>query len=480
MIALPGETVSLLAFAYVIGLVMLMTAGIYDGPLAEPSLLLVVACFAVLCVLGARLLLGRPRVVVGARPWLALLPIALAVYAVAVFADARLLVHGERPPRLIHAIELVQIGLLATYVPAAVRGRHEAPPWAGLRFACFASLFVAGGISVLYLSPHPDVDVWQLQTEAAKALLRGQNPYELSNVHVPEQAVDGLPPMAFMYPPTPCYVNAIAYALGRDVRWGLLAALLVTGIAMRQLARARGSGSQHVFPALVEDAPALLLWMTPKVYFFLESAWNDAYPLAFVTLALLAHARRRRYASAFFLGLTWSAKQSMIWLLPLGTLLGFSLGQWALALGTAAATMVPFALWDFHALKYWTFDKFFGYGPRWSALSPMNWLTRHFGISQGKAPPGILLAALWSLAGAWRAPRTRYAFAVVAALSCFSFYLFNRFTWMNYYFFVAGVASLAAAASLAEPFQPRATGDVEGNGELSVRSPPALEVDHEP
>ncbi|MDP9036097.1 MAG: hypothetical protein M3O50_14950 [Myxococcota bacterium] len=452
MVTLPGECVSLLAFAYLIGLVMLMTAGIYDGPLAEPSLLVVMGCFALLCTLGVRLLVRRPLVVVGARTWLLVLPLALAVYAVAVFADARLLVHGERPPRLIHAVELVQIALLATYIPAVARRGREAHTWAGVRFACFASMFVAGGVSVLYVSPHPDVDVWQLQTAAAKALLGGLNPYDLSNVHVPEQALDGLPPMAFMYPPTPCYVNAVAFALGRDVRWGLLAALVATGIAMRQLVRARASGSRLAIPSLAEDAPALFLWLTPKVYFFLESAWNDAYPLAFLALALLSHARGKRFLSAFFLGLTWSAKQSMVWLLPLATLLGFSLGQWVLAFGTAAATIVPFAVWDFHALKYWTFDKFFGYAPKLAALSPMNWLTRHLGIAQGKAPPGALLAAVSSVAGAWRAPRTRYALAVVAALSFFSFYLFNRFTWMNYYFFVAGVALLAAAASLAEPF----------------------------
>ena len=450
MPTLRRETLALFAFTYVIGLVMLMTAGIYDGPLAEPSLLLVMGCVGLLCVLFVRLLLGRPLRLVEGRAPLLLLLVAFAVSTVAVFADARLLIHGERPPRLIHAVEVAEFCLLATYLPAVIGRGREGEMWARLRFASFAALFLAGGISVMFLSPHPKVDVWEVQTEGARALLRAQNPYDLLNVHVEDQGLGNFPHIAFPYPPTPCGLNAIAFALGGDVRWGVLAALLGTGVAFRQIVRSSVSRPTPASPVarIAEDAPALLLWLTPKAYFFLETSWNDAYPLMLATMSVLGHVHGRRYISAAFLGLTLSAKQSMIWFLPLAVLLGFSLRQWIVVLTAAAAPLVPFALWDFRAFKYWTVDHFLLYAPKPESLTPMNWLSRHFGIGQPKTPPGVFAAAFCSVVGAWRAPRTPYAFALVATLACFSFYLFNRFTCMNYYFFAAGLGALAAAASM--------------------------------
>ena len=444
------ETLTLLAFGYLIGLVMLMTAGIYEGPLAEPALALVGVGLALIVALYVRSLLHRPFARAAPRWLLVLVCAALGVFTVATFADARLLIHSTAPPRLIHVIEVAQLGLLATYLPAIVYRTRERRVWPALRFTCFALMFLAGGISVMRLSPHPMVDVWEVHTAAAQALLHGLNPYDVRNVHVADQSTVGFPNIAFLYPPTPCYANALAYALGGDVRWGTLTALLTSGVAMRLLARRGAARSDADLPALLEDAPALMLWLTPKAYFFLEVSWNDAYPLVFAALTVLAHAFGRRYLSALFLGVLLSAKQTMIWFLPLGLLLGFNLSQWFVVFVAAAATLAPFVLWDFRALKYWTVDHFLGYPPRPEALSPMTWLNRHFGFTQGSTPPGFLLAAITSLAAAWRAPRTRYAFALAATLACFSFYLFNRFMCMNYYFFAAGLGSLAAATAVGE------------------------------
>jgi hypothetical protein len=448
----PRETLTLFAFSYLIGLVMLMTAGIYEGPLAEPALVLVVVGLGLIGVLYVRALLNRTSANPAPPRLLMVVPIGLGVFAIATFADARLLIHGLSTPHLIHALALAEVGLLATYVPSILKRTPERPRWATLRFACFALMFLAGGISVIHLSPHPQVDVWEVHTAGADALLHGLNPYDIRNVHVPDQSTVGFPSIAFLYPPTPCYLNTIGYAVGGDVRWGTLTALLTTGVAMRLIARRRAPREANAarFPALLEDAPALLLWLTPKAYFFLEVSWNDAYPLALATLVVLAHAFDRRYLSAFFLGILLSAKQTMIWFLPLGILLGFNLVQWGVVFGAAAAALAPFVLWDFRALKYWTVDHFLGYPPRPEALSPMTWLNRHFGIRQGSTPPGFILAAITSVAAAWRAPRTRYAFALSATLACFSFYLFNRFMCMNYYFFSTGLACVAAAASVGD------------------------------
>lgn len=446
--AVSRETLLLVAFSYGIGLVMLMTAGIYEGPLAEPALALAVAGLVVLVVLFARLLSGRamPTVSSSARPWLVALLVALAIFPVATWADRRLLIDATGPPVLIHVLQALELALLATYMTGLVRGDVEPPRWRTARFFLFAVFLFAGGASVIALSPTPHIDVWWLQDAAAKALLRGQNPYV--DVHVQETAGE-MDVLSFVYPPTPCYLNAIAYAVGGDVRWGILAAVLLIGTATRILRRIDPVPSGSMRPAFVEDAPALLVWLSPKTFFYVEQSWNDVYPLALVALALVAHAYRRKFASALLLGLGLSAKQSMIWFVPLAALLEFDGWQWSAFLGAAAATVVPFAWADFGAMNRWMIGTYVHHSaPRTDALSLSNFFLRHFGMMP-RSTPGLVIAAASALLAWWRAPRTRYAFALTATLAFTAFFIVNIWMFINAYFFVMAFALLAASADTA-------------------------------
>ncbi|WP_394844290.1 hypothetical protein LZC95_45465 [Pendulispora brunnea] len=440
----PRETVFLFGFTYVIGIVNLMTAGIYDGPLAEPALLMVMLSLGLVAVMFGKLFgASRPFGDDGLRVPLLVLTAAFIVFCAATAGDRRLLIHGRGPTTLIAILQMGQIALLLSYVPGIWTGKRDSAMWSTARFGIFLAMFLAGGISVLHLSPNPEVDMFWCHTEGARALLHGKNPYILENVHIEDQSRPGNPLIAFLYPPTPGILSAIALLLGGDVRWGMLIAFCITAVAMRGIVRQRTPDA----PSLLEDAPAYLICLAPKTYFFLESAWNDIYPLMFVALGVLAHVRGRRYLAAICVGLTISSKQSMIWFLPLAFLLQFDLRQWVALLAAAGAPLVPFALLDFHALKYWLSDHFLVYPPRPLALSPMSWLSRHFGISQTKTPPGLVIAAASSVFAAWKAPRTPYAFALAATLAVFCFYLFNRFMCMNYYFFVSGLAAVAGAVA---------------------------------
>jgi hypothetical protein len=443
---LSRESATLLVVAYLIGLVMLMTAGIYDGPLAEPALLLVGACLALLVHQFGRMLAGKPPRPIQSTRWSLLLVVAaLTLFSAATFVDRRLLIDSNEQSVVIRAIQVVEIALLASYLPGVWRGTPESPRWKTIRFALFAVFLVAGGVSVLHLSPTPHIDVWTVQDLSAKALLRGGNPYV--DVHV-EMTTPEKPIMSLPYPPTACYLNAIAYLLGKDVRWGSLAAMLVTGVSLRILAR-RGASLGDLRPALVDDAPALLLWLTPKTFFFLEQAWNDAYPLMFAALALVAHARGKRGTAALLLGLALSSKQTTVWLAPLALLLGFNLLEWSGLVAVAAATVLPFVLADFFALKHWLFDMHANHPPETDTMSFMSFLSRHFGVVP-RAWPGVVLAASCALLAVWRAPRTRYAFSMASTLAVLVFFFFNILMCMNYYFFIAGLALLAAATSIAD------------------------------
>lgn len=447
---LTHETAALLGAAYAFGLVILMTAGLNAGPLASPSLVVVLACVALLAWLFARRALGRePGALASVRAPLFVVLAALVAFPLATYFDRRLLIDAASEPRVVRAVALAELALLGTYAVDLARGRDTAH--ARVRVGLFALLFVVGAVSVLHVSPHPVIDVWAVHTEGAKALLRGDNPY--TAVHVEDSSWLHMPPVAFDYPALPCYASAVAYALGGDVRWGGVAALLATGLSLHALAwgasreGGEGEGGEGL-PALAKDAPALLFWLSPKIFFILEQTWNDVYPLAFVTLALVAHARERRTLAAVLLGLALSAKQTMVWFVPLAVLLGFGVREWAWMLGTAAATLLPFAIWDFRALKYWLLDYFVTYPARPESLTPQNWLYKHYGHTPSSLP-GFALAAL-TAALAWRKlPRTRAAFALAAATTFAMFYVWNRFMFVNYYFFVATLLSLAAATSLA-------------------------------
>ena len=446
--AVSAETLLLLAFSYAIGILMLMTAGLYDGPLAEPALGLAFGGLVLLLVLFARLLAGKskPSIPFGARAWLLVMLAALVFGLVASFVDRRLLIDGTIPPRSpIRVVQCLSAPLLGSYVPGLQFGTHDSPRWRNARFALLAVFLVVAGANVFALSPHPRIDTWKVQQAGAAALLHGQNPYV--DVHV--QETDGMRSViALVYPPTACYLNAIANALGGDVRWGLLAALLVIGVSARVLCRINEVPAGSIRPAFLEDAPALFLWLSPKTLFYLEQGWNDVYPLALVALSLVAHAYRRRLACAVMLGLALSAKQTMVWFVPLAVLLEFDRRQWAAFLGTAAATVAPFILADFAAFKHWLFDFYVQYTPRHDALSLSNFFQRHLGTTPHSSP-GLFLAALCTALALWRAPRTRYAFALSATLALYAFFLFNIWMFINAYFFCAGFSVIAAAADAA-------------------------------
>ncbi|MEO6575290.1 MAG: hypothetical protein ABIP89_15700, partial [Polyangiaceae bacterium] len=422
-------------------------AGIYDGPLAEPSLVLVLVALGVLAWRFFKHISPVASVDRSSKELArAAAPLALAAlfaFVVMGFFDARLLLDATRSWPVIHASQTGFVLLLASYLPGISGRVSEKPLWRQIRFALFAILVVACGCEVIAVSPHPHIDVWTTHTNGARAFLHGENPY--TTVWTGDTG-PGHDPIPYVYPPTTIYAFSVGLFLG-DVRYTTLACLVLTGLAMRALARGprdRAPGKS----SFLEDAPALFFWLNPKLFFVLEQCWNDPIPLTLISLAVLAHTRKRAMLTAILLGLAVTAKQSMFWLVPLGgVLLGFRLRQWIAFLAFAVAPELPFVLWNFRALKYANFDFLVGQPPRLDALTPINWLYRHFAIAPSGLP-GTLLGASAVGASLLRLKRTAPLFVLAVTLSYFLFFVFNKWAFCNYYFFLAGLASLAAAASI--------------------------------
>ncbi len=335
-----------------------------------------------------------------------------------------------------------------------------------LRFAAFGAVTLAMGIAIIRISPAPGIDVWDLQMHGARALLHGENPYV--TVTVPDTTpIHPYPYVPYVYAPGTLYAGAIGLIVGGDVRYAALIALLVTGASLRTVARKPSGGPGLAVPSLVEDAPALFVWLMPPLAFIIELSWTEPVQLMLVCLAVVAAVRARLLLSAATFGLAVASKQSMFWLIPLaGFALGFRARDWIAMLAAFALGVAPFALADLGALKHNTLDFLLALVARNDALCVAPWYKSTFGRVFPTAISPVAAAAVvgattlraWSLDPRRSSPGAERValFGRAVALTYLAFFFFAKWAFANYYFLISGLSALAAATSLR--VQPRGTG----------------------
>lgn len=343
-----------------------------------------------------------------------------------------------------HIAKLAMLYLLVTYVPGLLGWVREPREWRLVRFALLGGLLLLAGIETIRVTPSPSIDVFTVQQGGAEALSSGLNPY--GSVHVactgPSDSCPTLVP--YVYPPTHLCLTLPAYWLFGDIRPTMLAALLLAGYCMRLVVRQAG----RTLPAIVEDAPALLIWCAPWLPFVVGRSWTDPIQLALISAMLAAHFANREKLTAILLGLAISSKQSMFWLAPIAFLiLNLRPRALVLAASVAMASVLPFALWDPGALQDANFDFLASLPPREDALTFLNWASGHLGWRHDGAL-GFALAALVVAVTAFRLRGHANAFGIVLTATYFCFFAFNKWAFINYYFLIFGLCSLGAAAAL--------------------------------
>jgi hypothetical protein len=335
----------------------------------------------------------------------------------------------------------LMIALLA-YLPSMLKWQE--PRWARhLRFVFVAVCIGVAGVDTYVTSPRPNIDVFTVQQTGAAALLEGKNPFQ--EVHVGDTGPRSASDVPYVYPPMQLYVTVLAMKLKSDTRYAILVAALLLGFALRAISKRFGADK---LPAILEDAPALFVWCTPKFFFILEQAWVDPVQIMWVSALVLAAALNRPWLTAVLAGLVVGAKQTMLIVAGLyGFGLRFTIKQWALAGGVALATFLPWMIWDFNAWKHANFDFLSALPVRQDALTYITWVRRKFAIEIPYVIAFPASAALIALA-AWKGPRTigRITMAVVASMMVF--FVFNKWAFANYYFTLMGLSALAAAAAL--------------------------------
>ncbi|MBT9584520.1 hypothetical protein IV102_14345 [bacterium] len=356
--------------------------------------------------------------------------------------DPAPLLYASRPWVGGGLVRAFSVALLVSYLPELRgSGKRLAGYWGGAGFAGLLTLTALAGVDAIRASPAPAIDVWTMQTEGARELWAGRNPYLTVAVSDTGPPVPGQPNIPYLYPPTQIVVTSIAYRLAGDVRYAMLAAFLLAGIGLRLMTGSSPRG-------FARDAPWLFLWLSPQCYFVIEQAWSEPVPLGLLVWATLAHLRGWPMGAAILFGLAASAKQTGFWLVPLaGLMLRFGAAQWTALLFSAMLPLVPFAWANFAALRHGMFDFLLCQPLRWDSLTVTNGYNLVFDAQVG-GTGGFVLAALATVVAGWRMRGSAAGFATAVTFVYFVFFLFNRQAFENYYFLVAGLGALSSAAAL--------------------------------
>jgi hypothetical protein len=390
---------------------------------------------------------------------------AVASMPVTALLDPKILAHPHTSLGALRAFEGASLLLLVSYLPF-LGARSDSPLVRRVRFACFGAITLVAGAAIIHISPAPGIDVWDLQMQAAKALLHGENPYV--GLAVPDTTpIHPYPTVPYVYAPGTLYAGVIGLLVGGDVRYAMLIALLVSGGALRSIARKANGEAGSRTASLAEDAPALFVWLMPPLAFIIELAWTEPVQLMLIGLAVGATVSGRALRGAVLFGVALTTKQSMFWLIPLaGFALSYGIREWLAMLATLALGVAPFAIADFGALKHDTFDFLVALAPRSDALGLAVWYKSAFGRAFPTATSTVAAALVVAATALYARSLRRSAsgehnrvsegaalFGRAAALTYFAFFFFAKWAFANYYFLVSGLAALAAATSLRSRYE---------------------------
>ncbi len=435
---LPSTYGPALLSSFFIGLAIIYSRGAYS----EAALLMVLLGTGTL-VVTSRLTLRTSWI--SFRAVLPLLWVGVFGLAWIAWNDREIIIYPHRYWVMGRDAQACGLVLLLTYLPF-IEGRWKEPRalrW--FRIVGFAAALLVGGVDTIKSSPVPHIDAWAAQQSGVAYLSRGQNPY--THVNVADTGPTNLPRVPYVYPPTQLYLTLPAYLLGGDVRYGMLAAVVLSGFLLRFIVRRGG----RTLPAFAEDAPALFLWLTPKLFFVIEQSWVDPIQLMLIIAAAAAYLEKRTTLSAVLFGLVLTSKQTMFWVVGIaGLTLGFTRKQWLIIGGVGVAMVLPFALWSFADLRFSIYDVLSGLPPRVDALTFNNWVWHRWQLA---IPGGLafVLAAVAVGLTAWKLRGSKESFGVAVAMTYLLFFAFNRWAFANYYFLIAGLSALAGAVAFHTP-----------------------------
>jgi hypothetical protein len=438
-------TLALLAAAVGLGYILECTNGHYD----LIGIACVLACWvAVLCALFA------PARVRNAQFALPLAPVLGAGVLLEVFF---LLINPQRGDHgkfdTLHRSAIAVLLLLAVIaLGVAWRQRHQ-PKLQHALFCLVIVLHFGAALITIHQVAVPEIDVWVVEVESARALVHGVNPFSItfpdpyagaSSFFPPGVSVGGRLQFGFVYPPLCLLLCIPGYLLG-DPRISTAFAMTLAAVFI-----ARSRPGTHAMLA------ALLFLFTPRTLFVVHRAWTDSFVVMLTAAVVYCALRKPKYLYVAA-GLYCCVKQHMFIGAPALLLLLPQPWSWRqvitfyLKVGAVGLLVtLPLALWDFRAFfnSVLNIREVF----RTDSLGLLA-LLANTGVIHLSKWTGIGAAAIVSVLGLRVAPRTPYGFALLAGTTHFTLYLFSTHAFCNEYYNVIGALCIALAVypPLAKP-----------------------------
>jgi hypothetical protein len=294
--------------------------------------------------------------------------------------------------------------------------------------ACLVVVLMGvAGSTMILSSPRPAIDVWYMLQAATTGLNHGQNIY---TIHWTSR-IPGEVSNRFTYLPGAALLLWPFHAAFGDVRYGLLAAAVITGFVLVHVGRLTGL------------ALAGALFVTyPRMTFGLEQSWIDPLTLCALSCMGLAMIRGRRSLAVVALAVALSCKQYNWLMVPFAALWSdFGWRRTAVACGAAGLVVVPWAAVNPAAFMSGAFKYDFELRPRLDSLSLYTSAVRH-GLDPGV---GFMLVGVVAvvLLGIWRLDRTAFGFFLGCAAVMSVFDLLNKLSFYNYWQLAAELALFA-------------------------------------
>jgi hypothetical protein len=334
----------------------------------------------------------------------------------------------------------VAVVLIGVWAGATDRGRRRV-----------TAALVGGAVALQVLAPFAIpavVDVWSWTETSTRALLAGVHPY---TVHAPDlqhgAVAYGSTPTIYPYMPFTLLASAPWVALAGDYRIGLACCLPATVALMRASGR-----TLAIDPAIV-DVVTLALVLHPQAHAITAVGYME--PLlvtiaaAFVFFAVTAPLGYSEAVAFMLMPATkqYVAAPAVLYLAMRGRVRTAAAGA-----AIAAATVVPFVVWNWRATRD---GMLFFAGAPLGFRSDSDSLAALAAVMIGVEPPRALgVIAQFAAAGLlyrWLRERGLAGFLLGSAISLLTSFLLATQAFTNYYYFAGALLLCSALAAARRP-----------------------------
>ncbi|MBL7494155.1 glycosyltransferase [Frankia sp. AgB1.9] len=348
---------------------------------------------------------------------------------------------------------LAAVGVLAALArPSRPASPAAAWVWAALRgrraFTAVLLLATGAGIATVLAAPDPQIDVFHLLQESSAGLGDGVNMYhQVWATGRPGDLHGGLTDV-YPYLPATSILLAPFRLLFGDVRYGLLAALVVAVCAARALApRAASAPWMPVLP--------LLVLIFPSYCYSLEQSWTEPLLVGCLAVMMWAVCSGRGLLAVVAFAVALATKQHVALLVPVAAVWpAFGPRRTAAACGLGFAIVAPWVLDDPAAFFHDAVRANLDYPVLDHSLSVPGWAD-HYGIHVGFGVTAVALAVAYLLA--WRARGDATGFAAGGALVLLTVVELNKQSFFNHYTLPMALLILATATTLGPGDDPART-----------------------